>query len=64
MKAHAVTKYAVVRILALALSLSLPSCSPESASKTAKPSPQPENPQKDQHRAACLPQAGGEIICQ
>jgi hypothetical protein len=64
MKAHAVTKYAVVRILALALSLSLPSCSPESASKTAKPSPQTENPQKEQHRVACLPQAGGEIICQ
>jgi hypothetical protein len=64
MKTHAGKEYAVVRILALALSLSLPSCSPESASKTAKPSPQPENPLKEQHRAACLPQAGGGIICQ
>jgi hypothetical protein len=58
----------LMRILALMMSFSLLSCgTPEKraapASKTAAPADQPQ-PQKDQHRAACLPQAGGGIICQ
>jgi hypothetical protein len=56
----------VLRILALMTSLFLLGCGTSEnkavpANKTGAPARQP---QSEQHRAACLPQAGGGIICQ
>jgi hypothetical protein len=53
----------ILRILALMTSLLLLGCAGKAApaSKTAVPLSQTQN---EQHRATCLPQEGGGIICQ
>ena len=56
----------ILRILALVISLLLLGCGTSKkdaplASKTAVPAGQTQN---EHHRAACLPQEGGGIICQ